>query len=75
MTTTHWTDAPHSAVALVRASITYDQEAEDVLSRYADDHVHDWLVVFARSWLLDAAGIRDLPPIRRSATPSISSTA
>jgi hypothetical protein len=59
--TTHWTDGPLSALAMVRASILYDQEAEQVLSRYADDQVHNLLLILARHWLLDAAGIGELP--------------
>jgi hypothetical protein len=57
-----WRDHPLDALALVRASITYDHEAEDVLLAHLDHpSTTSMLVTFARSWLLNWCGYRDGP--------------
>jgi hypothetical protein len=57
MTTHHWPDPMLDAIALVRAAITYDHEAQQVLLAYGEpDLVREWLLTFARAWLLEWAG-------------------
>jgi hypothetical protein len=63
-----WREPALDAIALVRAAITYDQEAKQVLLAYGEpDLVRDWLLNFARAWLLEWAGLREV-----SATAAVS---
>jgi hypothetical protein len=56
-----WREPVLDALALVRASITYDREAQRVLLAYGEpDLVRDWLLTFARAWLLGWAGQREV---------------
>jgi hypothetical protein len=56
-----WAEHPLDAIALVRASITYDREAQRVLLAHGEpDLVRDWLLNFAKCWLLDWAGLREI---------------
>jgi hypothetical protein len=56
----HWTDGPTDAVALIRAQLTDDCEAVDVITAHANqDRLREWLALFARCWLLDACGSRE----------------
>lgn len=57
----HWREPVLDALALVRASITYDREAQRVLLAHSEpDLVRDWLLNFARAWLLEWAGLREV---------------
>ena len=47
------------AIALVRASITYDRKRSGLAHR-EPDLVRDWLLTFARAWLLEWAGLREV---------------
>ena len=59
-----WREHPLDAIALIRASINYDSEGEETITRYADtDHVIDWLTVLARSWLFNACGLHNGVPL------------
>jgi hypothetical protein len=56
-----WREPFLDAVALVRASITYDREAQRVLLAHGEpDLVRDWLLTFAKGWLLGWAGQREV---------------
>jgi hypothetical protein len=59
--TTHWTEPVLDAIALVRTSITYDRDAQRVLlARSEADLVREWILAFARCWLLEWAGLREV---------------
>jgi hypothetical protein len=59
--TTHWREPVLDALALVRASITYDRKAQRVLLAHSEpDLVRDWLITFARAWLLEWAGLPEV---------------
>jgi hypothetical protein len=56
-----WAEYPLDAIALVRAAITYDREAKTILLAHSEpDLVRDWLLNFARAWLLEWAGLRQV---------------
>lgn len=56
-----WREPVLDALALVRASITYDREAQRVLLAYGEsDLVRDQLLTFAKAWLLEWAGLREV---------------
>jgi hypothetical protein len=57
----HWRDPYLDAIALIRAAILYDREAQRVLLEHSEpDHTRDWLLNFARAWLIEWAGLREV---------------
>jgi hypothetical protein len=61
ITEQQWRDPVLDAIALIRAAITYDREAQQILLAYGEpDLVRDWLLNFARAWLLEWAGLREV---------------
>jgi hypothetical protein len=59
--TTHWPDPFLDTVALVRAAIVFDREAQRVLVLHGDpDRMRHWLLTFAKAWLLEWAGFRQV---------------
>jgi hypothetical protein len=56
-----WREPQLDAIALIRAAVTYDREAQQILLTYGEpDLVRDWLLTFTRAWLLEWAGLREV---------------
>jgi hypothetical protein len=56
-----WREPVLDAIALVRAAIVYDQEGKQVLLAYGEpDLIRDHLLNFARAWLLEWSGLRQV---------------
>jgi hypothetical protein len=61
LTEQQWREPVLDAIALIRAAILYDKEAQQILLAYGEpDLVRDWLLNFARAWLLEWAGLREV---------------
>jgi hypothetical protein len=56
-----WREPILDALALIRASITYDKEAQRVLLEHSEpDLARDQLLHFSRAWLLEWSRLRQV---------------